>query len=97
MKRKVEYCKHNIGKEELARVERVFRSLFLTTGDEVGEFEQGLASYLGLPSTVAVTSCTAAMQLALLAAGIPAHAIHDTGACTACESHWYFSHRRDAG
>ena len=70
MKRKVEYCKHNIGKEELQRVERVFRSLFLTTGDEVSEFEQGLASYLGLPSTVAVTSCTAAMQLALLAAGI---------------------------
>lgn len=70
MKRKVEYCKHNIGKEELQRVERVFRSLFLTTGDEVSEFEQGLASYLDLPSTVAVTSCTAAMQLALLAAGI---------------------------
>jgi dTDP-4-amino-4,6-dideoxygalactose transaminase len=70
LKRKVEYCKHNIGKEELRRIERVFRSLFLTTGDEVAEFEQGLASYLGLPSTVAVTSCTAAMQLALLAAGI---------------------------
>jgi dTDP-4-amino-4,6-dideoxygalactose transaminase len=70
LKRKIEYCKHNIGEEELQRVERVFRSLFLTTGDEVNEFEQGLASYLGLPSTVAVTSCTAAMQLALLAAGI---------------------------
>jgi len=70
LKRKIEYCKHNIGEEELQRVERVFRSLFLTTGDEVSEFEQGLASYLGLPSTVAVTSCTAAMQLALLAAGI---------------------------
>jgi UDP-4-amino-4-deoxy-L-arabinose-oxoglutarate aminotransferase len=70
LKRKIEYCKHNIGEEELQRVERVFRSLFLTTGDEVSEFEQGLASYLDLPSTVAVTSCTAAMQLALLAAGI---------------------------
>lgn len=70
MKRKVEYCKHNIGEEELQRVERVFRSLFLTTGDEVSDFEQGLASYLGLPAAVAVTSCTAAMQLALLAAGI---------------------------
>jgi len=70
LKRKVEYCKHNIGKEELRRVEHVFRSLFLTTGDEVSEFEQSLASYLDLPSTVAVTSCTAAMQLALLAAGI---------------------------
>ncbi|MDD4856526.1 MAG: DegT/DnrJ/EryC1/StrS family aminotransferase [Candidatus Krumholzibacteria bacterium] len=70
MKKKVEYCKHNIGEEELQRIERVFRSLFLTTGDEVSEFEKDLASYLGLPSAVAVTSCTAAMQLALLASGI---------------------------
>jgi copper oxidase (laccase) domain-containing protein len=23
--------------------------------------------------------------------------IHDTGACTACEPHWYYSHRRDHG
>lgn len=68
--RKIEYCKHNIGEEELLRVERVFRSLFLTTGDEVSEFEEGLAAYLGLPFSVAVTSCTAAMQLALLAGGV---------------------------
>ena len=70
LKKRVEYCKHNIGEEELRRVERVFRSLFLTTGDEVSEFEKDLASYLGLPSTVGVTSCTAAMQLALLAGGV---------------------------
>ena len=38
-----------------------------------------------------------AATISLREAGIPAHAIHDTGACTACESHWYFSHRRDAG
>lgn len=69
MKRKIEYCKHNLGAEELGRIERVFGSLFLTTGDEVAEFERGLASYLGLPHAVAVTSCTAAMHLALLAAG----------------------------
>ena len=70
LRKRVEYCKHNIGDEELQRIERVFRSLFLTTGDEVSEFEKELASYLGLPFTVAVTSCTAAMQLALLAAGL---------------------------
>lgn len=39
---------------------------------------------------------TAAKRL-LLDAGVPAHSVHDTGACTACEPHWYFSHRRDAG
>ena len=38
-----------------------------------------------------------AATIALREAGLPAHAIHDTGACTACEAHWYFSHRRDAG
>jgi dTDP-4-amino-4,6-dideoxygalactose transaminase len=70
LKKKIEYCKHNIGEEELRRIERVFRSLFITTGDEVSEFEKDLASYLGLPSAVAVTSCTAAMQLALLASGV---------------------------
>src|SRR5689334_3767504 len=34
---------------------------------------------------------------ALIAAGVPPEAIHDTGACTACEPAWYYSHRRDAG
>jgi YfiH family protein len=38
-----------------------------------------------------------AARIRLLAAGANADAIHDTGACTACESFWYFSHRRDQG
>lgn len=37
----------------------------------------------------------AAARLQLLAGGVPEEAIEDTGACTACEPHWYFSHRRD--
>jgi YfiH family protein len=36
-------------------------------------------------------------RMALRAAGVPVTSIHDTGACSACEPHWYFSHRRDAG
>ena len=70
MKRKVEFFRHNIGTEEIERVTNVLQSLFLTTGNEVAEFEERLAIFLGLPYTVAVTSCTAAMQLALLAAGV---------------------------
>ncbi len=70
MKRKVEFFRHNIGTEEIARVTDVLQSLFITTGDEVAEFEERLAIFLGLPYTAAVTSCTAAMQLALLAAGV---------------------------
>jgi dTDP-4-amino-4,6-dideoxygalactose transaminase len=68
--KKVEFYKHNIADEEIESVARVLRSLFLTTGDEVSVFEEKLAKYLRLPHTVAVTSCTAAMQLSLLAAGI---------------------------
>ncbi|MBN2072169.1 MAG: DegT/DnrJ/EryC1/StrS family aminotransferase [Candidatus Krumholzibacteriota bacterium] len=68
--RKVEFFRHSVGEEEIARVGGVLRSLFLTTGNEVAEFESTLASYLDLPFTAAVTSCTAAMQLALLAGGV---------------------------
>ena len=39
----------------------------------------------------------AVARLQLLEAGLPQHAFEDTGACTACEPYWYFSHRRDAG
>jgi YfiH family protein len=39
----------------------------------------------------------AAARLQLLAAGLPPEAVADTGACTACDSQRYFSHRRDRG
>lgn len=38
-----------------------------------------------------------AARLRLIAAGADPAAIHDTGACTACDPDWYFSHRRDQG
>lgn len=39
----------------------------------------------------------AAARRSLEAHGVPPGSIHDTGACSACEPHWYFSHRRDDG
>ncbi len=68
--KKIEFFKHSVGDEEIARVSTVLRSLFITTGDEVAAFEQDLAEYLDLSRTVGVTSGTAAMHLALLAAGV---------------------------
>jgi YfiH family protein len=38
-----------------------------------------------------------AVRHQLIAAGVPRAAIADTGACTACDPDWYFSHRRDRG
>ncbi|MBN1165195.1 MAG: DegT/DnrJ/EryC1/StrS family aminotransferase [Candidatus Krumholzibacteriota bacterium] len=68
--KKIEFFKHSLGEEEIGRVSKVLHSLFLTIGDEVYEFERRLAGYLELPYAAAVTSCTAAMQLALLAGGL---------------------------
>src|SRR5262249_52519686 len=42
-------------------------------------------------------SLPAAVRERLLEAGLRSVALADTGACTACEPHWYFSHRRDRG
>ncbi len=39
----------------------------------------------------------AAARRGLIDAGVPESRIFDTGACTACEPYWYFSHRRDRG
>ncbi len=36
-----------------------------------------------------------AARLQLLAAGLRPESLHDSGACTACQPDWYFSHRRD--
>jgi len=68
--KKVEYFRHGIDEEELDHLREVLGSLFITTGRAVYEFENDFARYLDLPHTVAVTSCTAAMQLALLAGGV---------------------------
>lgn len=63
---KVEFFKHSINNQDIARTSKVLRSIFLTTGREVAEFEKKFASYLGAEDTVGVTSCTAALHLSLL-------------------------------
>jgi dTDP-4-amino-4,6-dideoxygalactose transaminase len=67
---KVEFYRHNINDDDIHRVNQVLRSIFLTTGNAVKEFEQQLATYLGCKYAVGLTSCTAALHLALLACNI---------------------------
>lgn len=68
--RKVEFFKHNLTEEDIALATQVLRSVFLTTGPRVADFEQKFAAYLGHGYTVGLTSCTAALHLALLRHGI---------------------------
>ncbi|MGH9349176.1 MAG: DegT/DnrJ/EryC1/StrS family aminotransferase [Vicinamibacterales bacterium] len=59
-----------ISRDDVRAVSRVLRSGWLGTGPMVHEFERAFARYKGADHAVAVSSCTAALHLALLAAGI---------------------------
>jgi dTDP-4-amino-4,6-dideoxygalactose transaminase len=61
-----------IGEEEIAEVEACLRSGWLGTGPRVARFEGDFAAYQGVSASrvAAVNSCTAALHVAMIAAGI---------------------------
>src|SRR3990172_8054410 len=67
---KIDFFRHNITDEDIERTAAVLHSIFLTTGETVAEFERKLGDYLGGQYVIGVTSCTAALHLALLVWGI---------------------------
>ena len=59
-----------IGEEEIDEVLDSLRSRWIGTGPKVTAFEEEFRRYKGVGEAVAVSSCTAALHLSLLAAGI---------------------------
>jgi dTDP-4-amino-4,6-dideoxygalactose transaminase len=66
----VEFSRPSIGDAEIAAVVEALRSGWLSCGPKVREFEAAFAAFVGARHAVAVNSCTAALHLSLLAAGI---------------------------
>ncbi len=67
---RVEFYRHDLGETEFNAVRDVLESVFLTTADQNAVFEAELAEFLGVTDTVSLSSCTAALHLALLGLGI---------------------------
>ena len=59
-----------IGREEIEEVIRTLESCWVGTGPKVSRFEEMVKEYLGAKYAVALSSCTAALHLSMLALGI---------------------------
>jgi dTDP-4-amino-4,6-dideoxygalactose transaminase len=60
----------SIGEEEVREVDAALRSGWLTTGPRTAQFEEEFRAYVGADYAIGVSSCTAALHVALAALGI---------------------------
>ncbi len=59
-----------VGKEEIQAVTRALRDGWVARGPAIEQFESALARYLGVKHAIAVSSGTAAVELALRSLGL---------------------------
>jgi UDP-4-amino-4-deoxy-L-arabinose-oxoglutarate aminotransferase len=64
------FSRPSITEKDIAAVEEVLRSGWLTTGPKAAEFEKAFCDYIGCGGAVALSSATAGMHLVLEALGI---------------------------
>jgi len=65
-------AKPSFGPEEERALVEALRSGWVSQGPKVAEFEKKFAEYVGARHAVAVSSCTTALHLAIIAAGVKA-------------------------
>lgn len=69
-KKFIPYSIQWIDRDEMDAVNKVLRSDWISQGPKIGEFEKKISSYCGARYAVALSSGTAALHIACLAAGI---------------------------
>ena len=62
--------KHSIGEEEIEEVVSTLNSNWITTGPKTFKFEEMFRKNVGSKYAIAVNSCTAALHLSIVAAGV---------------------------
>lgn len=67
---KVEFYKHNLDIKDIQNVVDVLKSTFLTTGNVVSDFESQFAEFMQAKHCITTSSCTSALHLSLIAAGV---------------------------
>jgi dTDP-4-amino-4,6-dideoxygalactose transaminase len=82
--RRIPFATSVISEDARIAVARVLASGWVTTGPEVAEFEREFAAWVRADHAVAVSSCTAAIELALRALRLPVGARVLTSTMTFC-------------
>ena len=70
MNKRIPYGRHFLDEDDIQAVVDVLRHGWLTQGPKIAEFEAAVAQYVGAKYAVAVSSGTAALHVACVAAGI---------------------------
>lgn len=70
MRKYIPYGHQYIDDDDINAVVEVLKSDYLTTGPKIAEFEKKFAEYVGVKYAVAVANGTAALHVAMLAAGV---------------------------
>ena len=70
LKHTLPFFQHDLGEEELESLRKVLGGPILTTGRTVADFEADFSAFLGIVQTIGLTSCTAALHLALIGLGV---------------------------
>lgn len=66
----IPHSKPSLGQDDIRAATEVLRSGLIAGGPVVGQFERGMAAYIGVQGGVAVSSGTVALELALRAMGV---------------------------